>query len=655
MNKTEKHKILVIDDEKSNIIELTDILEESYDVLAVRDSLKAQEIAERQLPDIILLDVIMPEMDGYEVIEALKKSPKTRDIPVIFITGLDSIDAEEKGLGLGAADYITKPFHTAIVRMRINNQIKILESDIIKKHEQMVSNTLSSMESILNSIDASIYATIPETGEILFLNTYMKKSFGIEGDEAIGKYCYKVFRHGFEKMCKFCPCYELNENPDKVVVWDEYITEMDIHVRHSDCYIKWYDGRTVHLQHAVDITELVKTNERAQAASRAKSEFLANMSHEIRTPLNAILGMITIAQRSEDNERIQYCLSKVNESSEHLLGVINDILDMSKIESNHFELSTSEVVFERMMNRIVDVMRYKFEEKNIDFVMFNDPNIPYSIYIDEQKLAQVIMNLLSNAIKFTPKNGKIKLSANVESNEGEIFRILLSVEDSGIGISDDQKPRIFKVFSQADNSISRKFGGTGLGLAISKTIVNMMKGDIWFESVEGEGTTFLFTIEAKECIQNAPDIYKPAEKEIDEATKDEADSFIDLSVKTIMLVDDVEINREIIISLLESTGIKIICAENGKDALDKYISADGAIELIFMDVQMPVMDGYEATIRIRLSEKADAETIPIIAMTANVFKEDVERCFISGMNDHIGKPVSIDEIIGKIRKWTEKE
>jgi len=402
-----------------------------------------------------------------------------------------------------------------------------------------------------------------------------------------------------------------------------------------------------------DITEINRALELAKQANLAKSEFLANLSHEIRTPLNAILGMATIAQGTVEIEKIKYSLGKINDSSEHLLGVINDILDMSKIESNRLELSYTEFAFEKMLFRIADVMQFKLDEKNIEFNIFCEPEIPYSIISDEQRLAQVIMNLLSNAIKFTPDNGKITLRAKVESCNADDYKLRISVQDSGIGIADEQKPRLFKVFSQADSGISRQFGGTGLGLAISKTIIKMMDGDIWFDSIEGSGTTFTFEIKTKACKRFAPaDDNKEGIAGAFASTEGIAE-YPDFSEKTIMLVDDVEINREIVIALLEPTGVKIICAENGKDAVEKLHVEIGNLDLVFMDVQMPVMDGYEATISIRSSGREDYNEIPIVAMTANVFREDVQRCLASGMNDHVGKPVSVEEIIEKIIKWTE--
>ena len=405
-----------------------------------------------------------------------------------------------------------------------------------------------------------------------------------------------------------------------------------------------------------DITEINNALTVAKQANFAKSEFLANMSHEIRTPLNAIIGMTMIAKNSDDIERLHYCLSKIDDSSTHLLGIVNDILDMSKIETNHLELSFTEFVFMEMLDRVIDIVRLNLEEKNIAFDMYCDPEIPDLIKSDERRLSQIILNLLSNAVKFTPVDGSIRLRAYVEHRgRDDFFRLRMSVQDSGIGITDEQKPRLFKVFSQADASTSRQYGGTGLGLAISKSIAKMMGGDIWFDSKEGEGTTFTFTIMAKACQQPVPALEntslisgEPGEK----AGAGQTNEMPDYSGKTILIVDDVDINREILISLLEPTGINIICAENGKDAVEKYLTENGTIELVFMDIQMPVMDGYKATKRIRESGREDAEEIPIVAMTANVLREDVERCLEAGMSDHIGKPISIEEIIKKIGHWT---
>ena len=391
-----------------------------------------------------------------------------------------------------------------------------------------------------------------------------------------------------------------------------------------------------------DITEIKTAIDDANRANKAKSEFLANMSHEIRTPLNAVIGMSAIARGTQETEKIYYCMDKIEESSTHLLGLINDILDMSKIEADRFELSFDETVFEKMIERIINMMQFKFEEKNIDFEAYYDPSIPYSLICDEQRLSQVIMNLLSNAVKFTPEGGIVSLKIALNHTENDLNELHFSVKDSGIGITEEQKNRLFMPFSQADNSISRKFGGTGLGLAISKKIVEMMDGYIKIESEPGQGSEFMFTIRAKTGAE------KP---QTEDEQPDETEAAIkDFTGKTVMLVEDVQLNREIVAALLEDTGITIIHAENGEEAIKLFNLDPYKYDLIFMDIHMPVMDGYEATRNIRSLEMPNARTIPIVAMTANVFKDDVEKCLSAGMNDHVGKPIDIEEVIEKISK-----
>ena len=648
MSKSAKHKILIIDDEKSNIIALTDILENDYDVLALRDSRKALETAERHMPDVILLDIIMPEMDGHEVIAALKANKKTCDIPVIFITGLDSRDAEEAGLKLGAADYITKPFHPAIVKIRISNQIKIVEGDIIKKHEVMVRNTLNAMENILNSIDAAIYATVPDTGEILFLNTYMKKQFGIKGDEAIGKYCYKIFRQGFEKMCDFCPCYNLNNDPDATIVWDEYLPEMDIHVRHSDNYITWYDGRKVHLQHAVDITQLVKTMEKAQEASRAKSDFLANMSHEVRTPLNAIVGMTTVGKRTNDVDKKDYSFGKIEEASTHLLSILNDILDLAKIEASKLVLAQVEFNIAEMIERVLAVTGVTADYMNHTLSINIDKKIPSTIIGDDKRLAQIIMNLVSNAIKFTEKGGKIDVDVFWDENSDDQHNLRIEVTDDGIGISPENQTKLFEAFEQAETGTTRTYSGTGLGLTITKQIVEAMNGTIWVESELGKGSKFVATVRVTPGSGSTKAVKAGKTANDTNAEAITSDMF---TGKLMLAVEDMASNRYVLTSLMEDSGLNIDCAVNGKEALDMFAADPDKYDIIFMDVRMPIMNGYEATQNIRALDIPKAKDVPIIALTANMFNDDIEKCIDAGMNGHLGKPIDVNKVMEVLKTY----
>jgi len=437
---------------------------------------------------------------------------------------------------------------------------------------------------------------------------------------------------------------------------------------------KLNDGMTAAI--CIDLTEkhtleaeLIKEKDNAERASRAKSEFLSNMSHEMRTPMNAIIGMIEIAMKSADSDRKKYALEKVSESSKHLLRIINDILDMSKIEANKLELAEVKFNLGNLLQKSISFLRIRMDEKKQEFILDIEDDI-YNHYIgDDQRLTQVLTNLLSNAAKFTPEDGRISLKVSLQAKDEECNVLRFEVEDNGIGISFEQQEKLFCAFEQADSGTTRKYGGTGLGLAITKRIIELMGGSIWIESDIDKGTKFIFTVKLLRDKVNEND-----KRLNDKITAPVIDN--EFAGRRLLLAEDIEINREILISLLDNTGITIDIAENGREALEKITecSADKpyGYDMVFMDVQMPEMDGIEATKRIREFEKdckifADdcmefaeqtpkqllefPKGIPIIAMTANVFKEDIDKCLAAGMNDHIGKPLEMDVVIEKLRTY----
>jgi len=516
---------------------------------------------------------------------------------------------------------------------------------------------------------------------------------------------------------------------------------------------------------------------KAQAASRAKSEFLANMSHEIRTPMNATIGMTNIALSAHSIERKDYALGKICDASIHLLGIINDVLDMSKIEADMLELHPTPCVIEEMIRKVISIVNFRIVEKHQKFSVFIDEDIPHVLLCDDQRLAQIITNLLSNATKFTPENGTVSLKVSLLGNIGNEYMIKFDVTDTGVGISDEQQARMFNPFEQADSSTVRNYGGTGLGLAITKRILELMGGTISVSSKLGKGSTFTVTIRAEKPNEETMMSLRVADKTnisnirvlVIDSDEDILEYFLDIALRfnipcdtansgaealklidsgnkydlffidrkipdmdaielsrrineektdesvvimissihwqdiadaakdagvggflpkpifpsdvlkcihsyfgidllredddskssdfdkfwgyRILLVEDVEINREIVMALLEPTQVDIDCAENGSEALKMFTENPQDYNLVFMDIQMPIMDGYEATRRIRACNAENAKSIPIVAMTANVFNDDVRQCLEAGMDGHLGKPVDFDAVMKTMRKY----
>jgi len=692
---------------------------------------------------------------------------------------------EQQNVDCGACGNDTCRDMARRIALNVNIPVNCIMHTIESAKEEHIESvsTLEKFETIWNHVESGIVIIDAETREILEINPVAARMFGDSADKMVGKRCQAVFC-----MAEKCPILDLDKTVDRSERTFKNSKGEVIPIIKSVSKI-FFNGRPALLENFTDISYIKEAEEQlrqlrvSEKTSQAKSDFLSKMSHEMRTPMNAIIGMSQIARNSRDIEKIEYCMDNIDNASEHLLGLINDILDMSKIEAGKLELNNTSINIEKMLIKVSNLITDKIEEKNIKFNIILGTDARMNYMGDELRLSQVVTNLISNAVKFTPEYGEIKLTAEEARRQDNYSVLRFTVADTGIGMTDEQIGRLFNAFEQADSSTSRKFGGTGLGLAISKNIVEQMDGRIWVNSKPGEGSEFIFEVklerlQQRECpvlygnirpgdlnllivdsdreqrdyfrsisgsfginteeaaneeeavylVKSAKTAQKPydiifvscgspdmdgmeiikelkriIDKNTDiiiissfmkwnkvekEAHKYNVRSFIskpffssvvfdsinetigkaakkidvksksakempDFSNVTLLLAEDVEINRDIFTELLADTKLNVDTAENGLLAVESFKRDPDKYDMIIMDVQMPEMDGYEATRTIRVLDVPRAKEIPIIAMTANVFREDVEKCIESGMNDHLAKPIDIGAVIEKITLYKD--
>jgi PAS domain S-box-containing protein len=636
--------ILIVDDREENIIALEALLNRNdIHIFSTTSPNEALKIAWDNQISIALVDVQMPEMDGFELVEMLKSNPRTKDIMVIFVTAI-SKEAKYavKGLGTGAVDYLFKPLDPYITSAKVDSFIQLAryQAEIRKKNEELQNFALV----VKNSAD--IICTIDAQNlSIQSINPAVEKLLGIKAERLEGKSILDMviepeqaaFKKKLGEMIKDNLSFAVFEFQfstfDKRSIW----AECRASIRNKVIFLNISDiSPSISYQN-----QLIKSKEAAEYSKKVKETFLANMSHELRTPITGIIGLVSLLKKTDPSDQQNTMLNLLETSSQSLLGVINDVLDISKIEAGKFNIVRSANNLYDLANAVYNLLKFKADKKEIELFLEIEPSVPKYIMVDSLRLNQILMNLLSNAINFTDR-GYVKLKIALVKDHKEKVKLKFSVEDSGIGIASDKLKTIFDSFEQAEDNTTNKYGGTGLGLTIVKKLVELKGGELSVSSQIGKGSVFSFTnwFVVTDRPKNSS------------VTPDKTLApFDNISV---LVAEDNMVNQFVLAKLLKDWSIDVDMVDNGRKVIEKLRVKD--YDLILMDTHMPEMNGYEATKMIRFDFEGTKRNIPIISLSAAMFDNEKVEAIAVGMNDVLQKPFQpyqLHDIISKVLNSVE--
>ncbi len=632
-----KDRILVVDGSEINIEFIDNILNKEYTILKATSEHKALEIAQSHIPDLILLDIVMGGVGGYEVCRLLKANEKTRNIPVIFVTSKTELDSEVTGLAVGAVDYITKPLNKEILKLRVNNHLEIKrQKDIITQSKNYLDSIMSSMVDALIAINLN--------GDIRTVNDSACKLFGHPRETLIGQHIslflpvsetLSFSAHGIENLVQADTSHNVESNlftdsGEQVPILvscsvehgaDDSINGLVIIIREISSF------KEAQQQLQEKETQLLAE----KMSNQTKTEFLANMSHEIRTPMNAIIGLTDLATELDITPKMRDYLTKISVSSNSLLHIINDILDLSKIEAGKLDLETMDFQLWEILDQLTDIFRVQVSEKKIDLIVNINKDAQGVLHGDFFRLKQVLQNLLANAIKFTDR-GTVEIQVTADHLDRGRIKLEFAIRDTGIGLTTEQQETLFQAFTQADSSMTRRFGGTGLGLSISRNLVNMMDGKIWVESKFGEGSIFYFTV----LVEGGRDA---AHREL--APPDEMQKL------RVLLIENNRPMQNALANLLSMFSFSVTAVGSGKEALSAARQASGLntpYQLVIVNWPMPDLDSLSLIQQIKGGKALKTLLLtPIDHASVPDLLEHSE-----GVDGYLTKPVNASHLFNKI-------